>query len=272
MELAFGADFEGVRLHTDSQADRLNSAINARAFTIGQDIFFAQGEYQPTNAFGCHLLAHELTHTLQQSGRIIRPVWGKKKVGSQGIIHKQGNHVFNKLVDIKSKLTHVLIHKFERHSDSKNNNASKLIDDLFQKLNVEEFNNIRDKLFTRDMKSETQDENSKNYGVNLDNFVKRFIILLDYIVHISSYGFEKDNNDEVIVESRNELCNMLNLILDSSIDQAAIDTRRKELTGTKDLNSFNQLLDTGKSILNGIKTDFPDRLKNFTKNISLQET
>jgi len=76
MERAFGADFSGVRVHTDSQADELNRQLSARAFTAGHDIFFRQGEYNPDSGGGRKLIAHELTHTIQQgaSSRIAR--WG----------------------------------------------------------------------------------------------------------------------------------------------------------------------------------------------------
>ena len=67
MEPAFGADFSRVRVHADSEADRLNRAVGARAFTTGQDIFFRQGEYNPGGASGRELLAHELTHVVQQT-------------------------------------------------------------------------------------------------------------------------------------------------------------------------------------------------------------
>ncbi len=68
MEGAFGADFDGVRVHHDAQADTLNRNVNARAFTTGNDIFFRQGEYAPNSDGGQELLAHELTHTIQQGG------------------------------------------------------------------------------------------------------------------------------------------------------------------------------------------------------------
>ncbi|MEH2334322.1 eCIS core domain-containing protein [Nostoc sp.] len=68
MEVAFGADFSGVKVHTDGQSDQLNRSIQARAFTTGQDVFFRQGEYNPGSRGGQELLAHELTHVVQQSG------------------------------------------------------------------------------------------------------------------------------------------------------------------------------------------------------------
>jgi hypothetical protein len=66
MDQNFGADFSGVNIHTGAEADMLNRSLNARAFTVGQDIFFKQGEYAPDNSAGRKLLAHELTHVVQQ--------------------------------------------------------------------------------------------------------------------------------------------------------------------------------------------------------------
>ncbi|MEM6528646.1 MAG: DUF4157 domain-containing protein [Chloroflexota bacterium] len=63
---AMGADLSGVKVHTDNKADELNSAVQARAFTTGNDIFMKKGEYNPGTKSGQELLAHELTHTVQQ--------------------------------------------------------------------------------------------------------------------------------------------------------------------------------------------------------------
>lgn len=72
METAFGADFSGVRIHTDSRADGLSQSLSARAFTTGSDVFFRDGEYSPGSSSGRELLAHELTHVVQQTGNGIR--------------------------------------------------------------------------------------------------------------------------------------------------------------------------------------------------------
>jgi Domain of unknown function (DUF4157) len=68
MGRAMGADFSRVRVHTDGQSDRLNRSIQAEAFTTGHDVFFRQGTYQPTSRGGQELIAHELTHVVQQNG------------------------------------------------------------------------------------------------------------------------------------------------------------------------------------------------------------
>jgi hypothetical protein len=65
-EPRFGHDFSQVRVHTGSRAHDLASAVQARAFTLGRDIVFARGEYTPGDSTGRRLLAHELTHVVQQ--------------------------------------------------------------------------------------------------------------------------------------------------------------------------------------------------------------
>jgi hypothetical protein len=67
MGQAMGADFSGVKVHTDATSDRLNQSIQAKAFTTGQDVFFRQGAYEPGNRGGQELIAHELTHIVQQN-------------------------------------------------------------------------------------------------------------------------------------------------------------------------------------------------------------
>jgi hypothetical protein len=65
---AMSADFSAVRVHTGPEADSLNRSLSARAFTTGNDIFFRDGEYDPGSSAGRALLAHELTHVVQQGG------------------------------------------------------------------------------------------------------------------------------------------------------------------------------------------------------------
>jgi hypothetical protein len=68
MESAFGADFSGVRVHTGHAAAAMSRALDARAFTHGRDVYFASGQYEPYSREGGLLLAHELTHVVQQTG------------------------------------------------------------------------------------------------------------------------------------------------------------------------------------------------------------
>lgn len=83
MERSFGADFSGVRVHTGQPAADLNRDVAAKAFTYGADIYFNHQQFQPHTPQGQHLLAHELTHVLQQNGG------GKKRIQRADIYHRQ---------------------------------------------------------------------------------------------------------------------------------------------------------------------------------------
>lgn len=66
MESRFGHDFSRVRVHTDTKAAQSARLVNASAYTVGHDVAFATGQYEPRTSKGQELIAHELTHTLQQ--------------------------------------------------------------------------------------------------------------------------------------------------------------------------------------------------------------
>ncbi len=68
MEPRFGFDFSHVRVHNDAQAAQNARAVSAQAYTVGQDVVFAADQYEPNRAEGARLLAHELTHVVQQAG------------------------------------------------------------------------------------------------------------------------------------------------------------------------------------------------------------
>ncbi|WP_316808836.1 DUF4157 domain-containing protein [Pedobacter agri] len=75
-----GADFSSVRIHDNAHAAKMTAHVNARAFTVGNDIYFNQGEYNPNSSSGKFLLAHELTHTIQQGATVQRKTEEKEKV------------------------------------------------------------------------------------------------------------------------------------------------------------------------------------------------
>jgi Domain of unknown function (DUF4157) len=86
LEPKFGHSFENVQIHADGEADMLSQDFGARAFTTGPNIFFRAGEFDPTSNDGLHLLAHELTHTVQQrltSNRLDRAM-SSKSDGAEG--------------------------------------------------------------------------------------------------------------------------------------------------------------------------------------------
>ena len=68
LERAMGEDFSDVRIHADERGDTLSRAVQAKAFTTGSDVFFRAGAYEPETSAGETLLAHELTHVVQQRG------------------------------------------------------------------------------------------------------------------------------------------------------------------------------------------------------------
>jgi hypothetical protein len=67
MESAFGASFGDVRVHTDDKASRSAEAVGANAYTVGSDVVFRSGQYDPGSPAGQKTIAHELTHVVQQS-------------------------------------------------------------------------------------------------------------------------------------------------------------------------------------------------------------
>jgi hypothetical protein len=70
MESGFGADFSNVKVHTDSNAVQMNKQLGSQAFATGNDIYFNEGKFNPSSQSGKHLLAHELTHTVQQGASV----------------------------------------------------------------------------------------------------------------------------------------------------------------------------------------------------------
>ena len=112
---AMGADFSGVKVHTDAQADQLNQSIQAKAFTTGQDVFFRQGEYNPGSRGGQELLAHELTHVVQQGGSAVQrsPKNQMTEPGATGIAYTpsgKGTHDIQRVKEA-SEYTHIVINK-----------------------------------------------------------------------------------------------------------------------------------------------------------------
>ncbi len=86
---ATGHDFSGVKVHTDAESHTLNEQLGARAFTTGQDVFFRSGEYNPGSSGGQELLAHELTHVVQQGTGRVPGGGGKMTVNDPGDVYEQ---------------------------------------------------------------------------------------------------------------------------------------------------------------------------------------
>ena len=81
MESAFGASFEDVRVHTDDRASKSAESVGANAYTVGSDVVFKGGQYNPATPTGQRTLAHELAHVVQQSQG---PVDGTERRAASG--------------------------------------------------------------------------------------------------------------------------------------------------------------------------------------------
>jgi hypothetical protein len=98
MEHSFGKDFSGVRIHTDSEAVGMNRELHAQAFTHGQDVYFNAGKFNPEQTEGKRLLAHELTHVVQQESP---PKLRKKPAAPAGAQYDESDVILPKIPDIK---------------------------------------------------------------------------------------------------------------------------------------------------------------------------
>ncbi|MDB5086627.1 MAG: hypothetical protein JWR09_621, partial [Mucilaginibacter sp.] len=111
MESRFGADFSDVKIHNGGESAELNQSLNAKAFTVSNNIYFNSGQYQPQTDSGKHLLAHELTHVVQQGGEQLY----KKDLISQPLIQKQTFDINNiqRQIDLPAEDLDVLNHPID---------------------------------------------------------------------------------------------------------------------------------------------------------------
>lgn len=89
MSDATGNDFSDVKVHTGPESHALNESLSAKAFTTGHDIFFREGAYDPGSCSGQELLAHELTHVVQQSSGRVGGGGGRMTVNAPGDAYEQ---------------------------------------------------------------------------------------------------------------------------------------------------------------------------------------
>lgn len=105
-EPRLGQDFSQVRVHTDTAAAGMSRELGAQAFTHGSDIYFDEGKYDPESSSGKRLLAHELTHTMQQGASAVRTNpetedIGKEVLGSAGL-RTDGDYLASGAPDIQA--------------------------------------------------------------------------------------------------------------------------------------------------------------------------
>ena len=161
MEGAFGGqDFSSVRIHTGSQATELSNSIQAKAFTHGNDIYFNRGQFDPNSRNGQHLIAHELTHTVQQGGGVRRKETGrdlgaaearalnsysvKKDVDTiedrlQGFTSLWDSDDIVKVFQGKSPATHqAILTELKKRASQNNTTANGMVDWLLDDLTAED--------------------------------------------------------------------------------------------------------------------------------------
>jgi hypothetical protein len=116
MENAFSTDFSRVRVHTDGKASEMSRDINAKAFTTGSDIYFKSGEYNPDTSKGSHLLAHELTHVVQQEGRSSNAIQRAIELRPPGRGEASAFDRAQELIDRLNRLSTAIEYRLESHS------------------------------------------------------------------------------------------------------------------------------------------------------------
>lgn len=95
MEPRFGYDFSQVRVHTGAIAAESARAVKAMAYTVGNDVVFAAGQYAPTLTAGQHVLAHELTHTIQQRGAAQHKLQRREVCDEDGVCRSEPDEELN---------------------------------------------------------------------------------------------------------------------------------------------------------------------------------
>ncbi len=134
MESGFGADFSGVRLHTGSAAEAMSNDLSAKAFTYGNDIYFNRGQYSPDTTAGQHLIAHELTHVVQQSGKV-----GRETNKSQNDILDIIQNNLNKIKEDPNLLVNMIIQNLNESNFEKLLENNKRFFGDFIKVHPEDF-------------------------------------------------------------------------------------------------------------------------------------
>lgn len=102
MESRFGYDFSGVRVHTDAKAAESTRAVNALAYTVGRDVVFGAHQYAPHTHAGQKLLAHELTHVVQQGAGTANTIIAKAISQPEDTLEVEADRVASRVVASKT--------------------------------------------------------------------------------------------------------------------------------------------------------------------------
>jgi hypothetical protein len=138
MEARFGADFSRVRLHTDGEAAQLSQDLQAQAFTHGQDIYFGSGRYDTGSEPGRRLLAHELTHTIQQGASPVQRKPDAAPDHDAGAEREMGGPIQRKTVHVQDKAHTRLVTKSDPTSRQVSRSKWGAVKHRFDQVEVED--------------------------------------------------------------------------------------------------------------------------------------
>ena len=294
MESGFGQDFSHVRLHTDSKAASMSSSIHAKAFTLGNDIYFNQGQFSPNTTEGQRLVAHELTHVAQGGNSVKRSpsdtdVSGSQDNGFEGLFLQKSNRysnysvytpgiVFDSSYNTKAQGAGKVVETTDFDSIKKPdylNTVDTLIDHLI-KTASEEVNYNEKEIIVKD--EDKKNEIRENLGLksndisidDLINLRKKYDNLNSILTQFEGQGIITDE------KTKNEIREKLNL----TTDNISVSTIQKKIKTIKDDDKKQEL----KSILNeqkakkiskisdeGTKNKIREILNQTTNSISVLE-
>lgn len=230
MESSFGTDFSGVRVHTDDKAVQMNQQLKAQAFTHGKDVYFNQGKYNPESAGGKELLAHELTHVVQQNRGLSRKIQRAKtaEVSNAMSDDPYGWTSSYKVKVNKSNVTITVKVKIVRDADVTKKDQKKVANDTkneFLRYYDQRFDFVDDKGKSRKLKVNLKYVNSgEHLTINLH----------------SGHGHDNLSNwyvDSDSVTRAHEMGHQLGF-KDEYIDAAAPNRANKDAPGVKTDNSI----------------------------------
>jgi len=206
---AMGADFSGVKVHTDSQSDQLNKSIQAKAFTTGQDVFFRQGAYNPSSRGGQELIAHELTHVVQQNGGELH-----RKIVS---LRQEDNDKQQEKLN-QSPVAQESIQRKTKNTEKKALNSTGNNDNLTDKKR----NSLIDKLKDKDQSSKAARKIAAEIEIESEGLVNQIAnpldqqrvrkAIKDYVTSSTAIQTEARNNPAVLSQAVTDLDFALNTI------------------------------------------------------------
>ncbi|MBW4505771.1 MAG: DUF4157 domain-containing protein [Scytonematopsis contorta HA4267-MV1] len=228
MEQAFGANFEGVRVHTGTQSDQMNQSIQAKAFTTGKDIFFRQGEYNPGNRGGQELIAHELTHVVQQNGGTVQRLSVIQREDENENPHYEGQELkgsISNLQELRKEIENLLDDTFigvrtlfmAGGVETKVEKWGKLLYGLLSHKN--EMGDLEEGDCTEIVKNIKAD-NRKEEFLRITEFYSYFDGAVNDYPHNLEQFKEKLQRDEVYIEEEDE--KIISLIFDNQGDREAL--------------------------------------------------